>query len=215
MGEGDTGPNTGGMGTYSPASICDEAMQLRVMREIVEPTIAAMRAEGNPFTGVLFAGLMISPHGEPKLIEYNVRFGDPETQVLMARLESDIVPLMLACAKGSGLEKCELRFSDDAALCVVMAAKGYPGDYVKYTEIRGLEKAGAMEGVQVFHAGTAEKDGKIVATGGRVLSVTATAFNVAEAQCRAYAAVDAIDWPEGFCRRDIGWRAVQRLKERA
>lgn len=215
VGEGDTGPNTGGMGTYSPASICDEAMQLRVMREIVEPTIAAMRAEGNPFTGVLFAGLMISPHGEPKLIEYNVRFGDPETQVLMARLESDIVPLMLACAKGSGLEKCELRFSDDAALCVVMAAKGYPGDYVKYTEIRGLEKAGAMEGVQVFHAGTAEKDGKIVATGGRVLSVTATAFNVAEAQCRAYAAVDAIDWPEGFCRRDIGWRAVQRLKERA
>lgn len=208
VGEGDTGPNTGGMGTYSPAPICDAAMQLRVMKTIVEPTIAAMRAEGNPFTGVLFAGLMISPQGEPKLIEYNVRFGDPETQVLMARLQSDIVPLLLACAKGNGLEQVDIAFKTDAALCVVMAAKGYPAAYEKNTVIRGLQEAASQPHVQVFHAGTAEKDGEIAAVGGRVLGITATAPTVAEAQRRAYAAVDAIDWPQGFCRRDIGWRAV-------
>jgi phosphoribosylamine---glycine ligase len=209
VGEGDTGPNTGGMGTYSPAPIFDDAMQQKVMDNIITPTIAAMRAEGHPFTGVLFAGLMISPAGEPKLIEYNVRFGDPETQVLMARLESDIVPLLLACAKGHGLEQCDIAFRPDAALCVVMAAKGYPGDYVKGTVIRGLRDVSDLPDAQVFHAGTALQDGKTVATGGRVLGVTAIAPSVAEAQKRAYAVVDRIDWPEGFCRRDIGWRALK------
>lgn len=210
VGEGDTGPNTGGMGTYSPAPVFDAAMQDKVMERIIEPTIAAMRSEGIPFTGVLFAGLMISPQGEPKLIEYNVRFGDPETQVLMARLESDIVPLLLACATGEGLEECGIAFRPEAALCVVMAARGYPGEYRKGTVIRGLGSLHDLPDGVVFHAGTARKDDRIVADGGRVLSVTAIGPTVAEAQKRAYAVVDRIDWPEGFCRRDIGWRAVLR-----
>ena len=206
VGDGDTGPNTGGMGTYSPAPILDNAMEARVMDEIIRPTIRGMAEDGIPYQGVLFAGLMINDKG-PMLIEYNVRFGDPETQVLMARLASDIVPVLMACAKGNGIENVDIRFKDEASLCVVMAAEGYPGDYVKGTEIRNLPSA--PNGI-VFHAGTMEQDGKILANGGRVLGVTAWAKDVKSAQKKAYAMVDQIDWPEGFCRRDIGWRAIDR-----
>lgn len=209
VGEGDSGPNTGGMGTLSPTPVLDPAMSERVMAEIVRPTVEAMRAEGRPFRGVLYAGLMIGAEG-PKLIEYNVRFGDPECQVLCLRLQSDILPALLASARG-GLDHLSLRWREEAAVCVVMAARGYPGAYEKGSEIRGLERAAALPGVQVFHAGTrAAPDGRILAAGGRVLGVTALAPSLAEAQARAYAAVDAIDWPQGFCRRDIGWRALSR-----
>lgn len=207
-GDGDTGPNTGGMGAYSPAPILDAAMAERVMAEIVRPTVTAMKAEGRPYQGVFYAGLMIGSDG-PKLIEYNVRFGDPETQVLMARLQSDLVPALLACADGQ-LAHIDLRWKDEAALCVVMAANGYPGTYDKGSVIAGLDAASALDGVTVFHAGTAAKNGATVATGGRVLGVTALGKDVAEAQSRAYAAIDRIDWPGGFCRRDIGWRAIGR-----
>lgn len=203
--DGDKGPNTGGMGTYTPAPIMTESMNARVMKEIIEPTVKAMQAEGNPFQGILFAGLMITAKG-PMLIEYNVRFGDPETQSLMLRLESDIVPLMLACANGEGLETCDITLSSEAAVCVVMAAKGYPDAYEKGTEIRGLEQAGGI----IFHAGTSLKDGKIVATGGRVLGVCAKAKDFETARAQAYAAVEKIDWPQGFYRKDIGWRAVKK-----
>ncbi|MBS0537850.1 MAG: phosphoribosylamine--glycine ligase, partial [Proteobacteria bacterium] len=206
--DGDKGPNTGGMGAYSPAPILDAAMVERGMKEIVLPTVRAMKAEGMPFKGVLYAGLMIGRNG-PKLIEYNCRFGDPETQPMMMRLKSDIVPALIACADG-GLKHLDLRWSDDAALTVVMAANGYPDAYKKGSEIRGLDAAGKVEGVQVFHAGTKAQDGHIVANGGRVLNVTAMAPTVEEARARAYKAVDLIDWPEGFCRRDIAWRAVAR-----
>ncbi|MDA1058258.1 MAG: phosphoribosylamine--glycine ligase [Proteobacteria bacterium] len=208
VGDGDTGPNTGGMGAYSPAPILDAAMAERVMAEIIRPTVAAMAAEGRRFQGVLYAGLMIGADG-PKLIEYNVRFGDPETQVLMARLRSDLVPALLACADGQ-LAHVDLRWKDEAALCVVMAANGYPGAYEIGSVIRGLATADALDGVTVFHAGTATQDAETVATGGRVLGVTALGQGVADAQRRAYTAVDVIDWPGGFCRRDIGWRAVER-----
>lgn len=208
VGDGDTGPNTGGMGTYSPAPVFTPEVEARTMREIIEPTIAAMQAEGHPFVGVLFAGLMIKD-GVPKLIEYNVRFGDPETQVLMRRLESDIVPLFIACAKGDRLSQVEVQFTDQAALCVVMAAKGYPGEYQKSTRIENVEKAEAQQDVVVFHAGTARQGGELLAMGGRVLGVAALGKNVPEAQAKAYKAVDTIDWPEGFCRRDIGWRAIK------
>ena len=204
VGEGDTGPNTGGMGTYSPAPIMTEAMNQRVMAEIIEPTVAAMQAEGMPFQGIFFAGLMITAKG-PELIEYNVRFGDPETQSLMLRLESDIVPLFMACAQGKGLEACEISLSDDAAICVVMAAKGYPGAYEKGTEIRGLEQAGGT----IFHAGTKVEEGKTYATGGRVLGVCAKAADFETARAQVYGTVERIDWPEGFYRRDIGWRAMK------
>jgi phosphoribosylamine--glycine ligase len=204
VGEGDTGPNTGGMGTYSPAPIMTEALRKKVMDSIIHPTVAAMKAEGMPYKGVLFAGLMITKTG-PKLIEYNARFGDPETQVLMMRLQSDLVPALLACVKGN-LKKVDIRFVADAALCVIMAAKGYPGDYAKGTIINGIEKTSAMPGVKVFHAGTELKEGKVIATGGRVLGVTALGASFAEARKKAYSAVDAIDWQEGFCRRDIGQR---------
>ncbi|MBS0546765.1 MAG: phosphoribosylamine--glycine ligase [Proteobacteria bacterium] len=206
--DGDKGPNTGGMGAYSPAPILDAAMVERGMKEIVLPTVRAMKAEGMPFKGVLYAGLMIGRNG-PKLIEYNCRFGDPETQPMMMRLKSDIVPALIACADG-GLKHLDLRWSDDAALTVVMAANGYPDAYKKGSEIRGLDAAGKVEGVQVFHAGTKAQDGRILANGGRVLNVTAIAPTVEEARARAYKAVDLIDWPEGFCRRDIAWRAVAR-----
>ncbi len=205
VGDGDTGPNTGGMGAYSPAPVVTDDMAAQVMARIIEPTVKAMAAEGRPFRGVLFAGLMITDTG-PQLIEYNVRFGDPECQVLMMRLKSDILPALIASADGQ-LKDFDLRWHDRPALTVVMAAKGYPGDYVKGTEIRGLDRVGGD--VQVFHAGTALKDGKVIATGGRVLAVTAMADTVADAQQKAYAATDAIDWPEGFCRRDIGWRALR------
>jgi phosphoribosylamine--glycine ligase len=208
VGDGDTGPNTGGMGAYSPAPIMTAEMNARVMREIVEPTVRAMKAVGAPFKGVLFAGLMITKDG-PQLIEYNVRFGDPETQVLMLRLMSDFLPALLAARDGQ-LKNISLRWNDDAALTVVMAAKGYPGDYAKGTLIEGLADAAQVEGVEIFHAGTKADGGRILANGGRVLNVSARARTVAEAQARAYAAVDRIRWPEGFCRRDIGWRAVER-----
>ena len=206
--DGDKGPNTGGMGAYSPAPILDAAMVERAMEEIVLPTVRAMKADGIPFKGVLYAGLMIGAEG-PKLIEYNCRFGDPETQPMMMRLKSDIVPALIACADG-GLNHLDLRWSDETALTVVMAANGYPDAYKKGSEIRGLEAAGKVEGVQVFHAGTKADGAHILANGGRVLNVTARAPTVEEARNRAYKAVDLIDWPEGFCRRDIAWRAVAR-----
>ena len=208
VGDGDTGPNTGGMGAYSPAPVMTPVMIERTMAELIRPTIAGMAKRGTPFKGVLFAGLMITAEG-PQLIEYNVRFGDPETQVLLMRLKSDLLTALIASADGA-LKSFDLRWRDEAALTVVMAARGYPGAYSTGSEIRGLEAAGAVEGVQVFHAGTEDKAGQIVATGGRVLNVTAVGKTVAEAQARAYQAVDAIDWPEGFCRRDIGWRAAGR-----
>jgi phosphoribosylamine--glycine ligase len=206
--DGDRGPNTGGMGAYSPAPVLTPDLQARVMREIIEPTIAGMRARGTPYQGILYAGLMITDAG-PQLIEYNVRFGDPETQVLMPRLESDLVALFLAASEGR-LAAETAAWREETALTVVMAAKGYPGQVEKGSEIRGIERAAAQDGVQVFHAGTREDAGRLVANGGRVLNVTALGRSVADAQKRAYAAVDAIDWPEGFCRRDIGWRAIAR-----
>jgi phosphoribosylamine--glycine ligase len=208
--DGDQGPNTGGMGAYSPAPLMTAALQARVMREIIEPTAAAMRDEGCPYSGVLYAGLMVSPAGEPKLLEYNVRFGDPECQVMMMRLDSDPVAALLAACEGR-LAELELRWRADTALVVVMAAAGYPGAYEKGSEIRGLEALGDDPAVTVFHAGTSRAtDGRVLASGGRVLGVTALGQDPAEAQARAYAAVDRIDWPEGFCRRDIGWRAIGR-----
>jgi phosphoribosylamine--glycine ligase len=208
VGDGDTGPNTGGMGAYSPAPVVSDEVARRAMTEILEPTVRAMREEGRPFRGVLYAGLMITAEG-PKLLEYNVRFGDPECQVLMARLKSDLLPALIATSDGV-LESFDLRWHDEAALVVVLAAKGYPGAYRKGTVIRGVEAAEEDERVVVFHAGTkAGDDGALVADGGRVLGVTALGATVAEAQRRAYAAVDRIDWPEGFCRRDIGWRALE------
>jgi phosphoribosylamine--glycine ligase len=205
VGDGDTGPNTGGMGAYSPALAMNEDLCRETLETIIKPTVRAMRELGHPYVGVLYAGLMLTKEG-PKLIEYNVRFGDPEAQVLMMRLKDDIVTLMLAAIEGT-LDKVSVRWRPDAALTVVMAARGYPGEVVKGTEIRGLERA-AGEDVEIFHAGTAEMKGKLVANGGRVLCVTALGRTVKEAQRRAYAAVDRIDWPEGFCRRDIGWRAI-------
>ncbi len=209
VGDGDTGPNTGGMGAYSPAPVMTDALCQRTMDEIILPTVAAMAAAGTPFRGVLFAGLMITEKG-PQLIEYNVRFGDPECQVMMMRLRDDVVTLLLASADGQ-LDHVSARWTDDAALTVVMASKGYPGGYEKNTEIGNLTQAGAAEGVEIFHAGTTlSETGACLATGGRVLNVTGMGATVAEAQAKAYAAVDQVDWPEGFCRRDIGWRALAR-----
>jgi phosphoribosylamine--glycine ligase len=204
--DGDKGPNTGGMGAYSPAPIMTPELCARVMEEIVMPTVHAMQKRGTPFKGVLYAGLMIKD-GAAKLIEYNVRFGDPEAQVLMMRLKSDPLPALLAVADGD-LGGITLDWHDDPALCVVMAAKGYPGAYQKGTEIKGLDEAAADPDVQFFHAGTKRDGTRIVADGGRVLGVTARGKDIAEAKVRAYAAVDKIDWPGGSCRRDIGWRAL-------
>ena len=206
VGDGDVGPNTGGMGAYSPAAVLTSELQARVMAEIIEPTVCTTREDGNSYSGVLFAGLMLTANG-PKLIEYNARFGDPECQVLMMRLESDLVAIMLACAKGE-LAGVEATFRPDTALTVVMAANGYPGTPEKGGTI-ALGDAEAA-GAKVFHAGTARKEGVLVANGGRVLNVTAMASSVTEAQRIAYAAVDAIDFPTGFCRRDIGWREIER-----
>jgi phosphoribosylamine--glycine ligase len=205
--DGDQGPNTGGMGAYSPAPIMTPELCRRTMTEIIEPTVRAMVEAGTPFKGVLYAGLMIED-GAPKLIEYNARFGDPETQVLMLRLKSDVLPALLATAQGR-LAGLTLDWSDEFALCVVMAAKGYPGAYAKGTEIKGLAAAARDPDVQIFHAGTRRDGDRILADGGRVLGVTAKGRDVREAQAHAYAAVDKIDWPGGFCRRDIGWRAVK------
>ncbi|HZG45932.1 MAG TPA: phosphoribosylamine--glycine ligase [Allosphingosinicella sp.] len=208
VGDGDLGSNTGGMGAYSPASIFTAELERRVLAEIVQPTVRALKAAGTPFSGVLYAGLMLTAEG-PKLVEYNARFGDPECQVLMARLESDLLGLMLACAEGRLAEAPAPRFREEAALTVVMAARGYPGTPEKGGEIRGLDAVGG--GALMFQAATAELDGALVANGGRVLSVTALGPDVGEAQARAYAAVDRIDFPSGFCRRDIGWREIARL----
>jgi phosphoribosylamine--glycine ligase len=206
--DGDQGPNTGGMGAYSPAPVMTDAICARVMDEMIMPTLRALKAMGAPYKGVLYAGLMLTEQG-PKLVEYNARFGDPECQVLMLRMMSDLVPALLACADGQ-LKNFSLRWYDDAALTVIMATKGYPGDYGKGSVIEGLDEAAKVEGVEIFHAGTVAKGGKILANGGRVLNVCASGTTVAEAQRRAYAAVDRIHWPEGFCRRDIGWQAVKR-----
>jgi phosphoribosylamine--glycine ligase len=209
--DGDTGPNTGGMGAYSPAAVMTPEMAKRTMDEIVLPTVRAMKAMGTPYKGVLFAGLMITEAG-PKLIEFNARFGDPETQVLMLRLMSDLVPALLASCEGQ-LKTFDLRWYPEAALTVVMAAKGYPGSYARGSTIEGLDAAAAIEGVEIFHAGTRAEAGRIVANGGRVLNVSALGQTVGEARSRAYAAVDRIRWADGFCRRDIGFRAVERERE--
>ena len=207
--DGDRGPNTGGMGAYSPAPVLDAAMAERVMEDIIRPTARALAAAGTPYRGVLYAGLMITSQG-PKLIEYNVRFGDPECQVLMLRLASDLVPALAATAEGR-LEGVSLEWRDDVALTVVMAAQGYPGRYEKGGVIRGLDALAGDPDLVVFHAGTSrDPDGTLRAAGGRVLDVTARAPTVAEARARAYAAIESIDWPQGFCRRDIGWRALDR-----
>jgi phosphoribosylamine---glycine ligase len=206
--DGEQGPNTGGMGAYSPAPVMTAEITRRTMEEIVWPTVKGMAERGTPFKGVLFAGLMITDAG-PKLIEYNVRFGDPECQVLMLRLKSDLLAALIATADGV-LKTFDLRWHDDTALTVVMAAKGYPGDYAKGGEIRGLDAAEAVEGVEIFHAGTIREGDRLIAAGGRVLSIAARGRTVAEAQGRAYRAIAKIDWPGGFCRSDIGWRALQR-----
>ncbi|MDA0305091.1 MAG: phosphoribosylamine--glycine ligase [Proteobacteria bacterium] len=205
--DGDEGPNTGGMGAYSPAPVIDAKMSQQVMDTIITPTIEGMAAEGAPYKGVLYAGLMMTEKG-PQLIEYNVRFGDPECQPMMMRLKSDLLDLLMACAEGR-LAKAKLEWRKEAALSVVMATQGYPGHYGKGSEIKGLEKAAALKDVEIFHAGTREEDGRILANAGRVLNVTALGKTVAEAQKRAYKAVGLIDWPEGFCRSDIGWRAIK------
>jgi phosphoribosylamine---glycine ligase len=211
VGDGDTGPNTGGMGAYSPAPIVTPELTERVMKEIIEPTLRGMAEAGAPFSGILFAGLMISAEG-PKLIEFNVRFGDPECQVLMPRLKDDLLVLIEAAADGQ-LEHMSVRWRGEAALTVVMAARGYPGTPKKGSVIRRLEEAAAT-GAEIFHAGTSLRDGMLIANGGRVLNVTAIGETVTEAHAKAYAAVDKIDWPEGFCRRDIGWRAMEREARR-
>jgi len=208
--DGDKGPNTGGMGAYSPAPVLPPSLQQAAMDKFIKPTVAAMAERGRKYQGVLYLGLMITKDG-PKLVEYNCRFGDPECQVLMPRLKSDLLTTLIAMRDGQ-LHNLDLRWSDETALTVVMASKGYPGDYAKGTEIRNLDEASRVEGVQIFHAGTERRDGKLLAVGGRVLNITALGKDVAEAQARAYRAVDLIDWPGGFCRRDIGWRAISRIQ---
>jgi phosphoribosylamine--glycine ligase len=208
--DNDQGPNTGGMGAYSPAPVMNAALEDEIMAKIIRPTVAGMAAEGRPYKGVLFAGLMITSDG-PKTLEFNVRFGDPECQSLMMRLDSDLLELLEATADGT-LDRVQPKWKRDTGLVVVMAAKGYPGIYAKGSPIKGLDRAAKSDGAMVFHAGTKMKDGAIVSDGGRVLGVAATGASAKEAQSRAYKAVDALDWPEGFCRRDIGWRAVARLE---
>ncbi|MBR1164161.1 phosphoribosylamine--glycine ligase [Bradyrhizobium elkanii] len=206
----DKGPNTGGMGAYSPTPFVTGEVHDQIMARIILPTVAGMKSRRMPFKGVLYAGVMLTAQG-PKLFEYNVRFGDPECQVLMLRMMSDIVPALLASIDGQ-LKNFDLRWYPDPALTVVMAAKGYPGDYIKGTRIDGLDDAAKVEGVEIFHAGTVAKDGAIIANGGRVLNVCAMGKTVTEARDRAYQAVDRIKWPDGFCRRDIAWQAVEAEK---
>jgi len=204
----DQGPNTGGMGAYSPTPFVTSEIHDQIMSRIISPTVAGMKARGAPFRGVLYAGVMLTEQG-PKLFEYNVRFGDPECQVLMLRMMSDIVPAFLAACDGE-LKHFNLRWYPEAAITVVMAAKGYPGDYRKGGRIEGLDDAAKIDGVEIFHAGTLAKDGAILANGGRVLNVCALGKTVTEAQARAYASIDRINWPDGFCRRDIAWQAVEQ-----
>jgi phosphoribosylamine--glycine ligase len=206
VGDGDTGPNTGGMGAYSPAPVLPPSLEAVAMEKFIRPTVAAMAARGTPYMGVLYLGLMMTSQG-PKLVEYNARFGDPECQVLMPRLKSDLLAALLAARHGT---LTPLEWHADAALTVVMASKGYPGATEKGPVITGLDKAAAMPGVTLFHAGTQARGGEIIAVGGRVLNVTALGKTVAEAQKRAYAAVDLIHWDGAFCRKDIGWRAINR-----
>ena len=207
----DEGPNTGGMGAYSPTPFVTETIHDQIMTRIIQPTIAGMKARGMPFRGVLYAGVMLTTDG-PKLFEYNVRFGDPECQVLMMRMMSDLVPAMLAACDGQ-LKHFDLRWYGDSAVTVVMAAKGYPGDYRKGTRIEGLDEAAKIDGVEIFHAGTVARDGAILANGGRVLNVSALGKTVTEAQVRAYRAVAAINWPDGFCRHDIACQAVENERK--
>jgi len=206
VGEGDTGPNTGGMGAYSPAPVMSEAVTQKALDQIVRPTMAEMARRGAPYQGVLYVGLMIKD-GQPRLVEYNVRFGDPECQVLMLRLGAQAMDLMHAAAEGR-LSEVRVNWADDHAMTVVLAAKGYPGGYEKGTEIRGLDGLSETSSEKCFHAGTRAQDGKILANGGRVLNATARGATLAEARARAYAMAEAIDWPQGFYRRDIGWRAL-------
>lgn len=206
--DGDTGPNTGGMGAYSPAPVLTDALQQQAMEQIVLPTIREMGRRGTPYQGVLYAGLMIKD-GKARLVEYNCRFGDPETQVLMMRLGAQALDLLLATAEAR-LHEAQVNWADDHALTVVMAAKGYPGTYAKGTEIRGLSRLPEDSRHMAFHAGTAERDGQIIATGGRVLNITARGDTLEDARNRAYAMIDHLSWPEGFCRSDIGWRALAR-----
>ena len=206
VGDGDTGPNTGGMGAYSPAPVLSQAVQDQAMRDIVLPTIAEMARRGTPYQGVLYAGLMIQD-GKARLVEYNARFGDPEAQVLMMRLGAQALDVLLACAEG-WLAQAQVNWADDHALTVVIAAKGYPAAYAKGSEIKGLDRLPEDSRHMAFHAGTVEKDGRILANGGRVLNITARGDTLEEARNRAYAMVDHIDWPQGFCRSDIGWRAL-------
>jgi len=216
VGDGDTGPNTGGMGAYSPAHLMTPALGKKIEDTIIKPTIDGMAAEGCPFAGVLFAGIMVVK-GVPKLLEHNVRFGDPECQALMMRFEGDLLEILDACAQGKlDSVKGKISWRDEAALCVVMAAKGYPGAYKKDTEVRNVDDADAMPEAKVFHAGTKRSaDGRILSCGGRVLGVTATGATIAEAQKNAYEAVKKVSWPDGFCRSDIGWRAVGGMKKKA
>jgi phosphoribosylamine--glycine ligase len=207
VGDGDTGPNTGGMGAYSPAPIVTPEVEQAVMARIVMPTVRAMARDGRPFKGVLYAGLMLTEEG-PKLLEYNVRFGDPECQALIMRLKSDLLPALLAARDGV-LDTVDLRWRDEAAICVVMAASGYPDDPLRGTEIGGLDRAAADPHVKIFHAGTKREGGRLLADGGRVLGIAALGADLAAARARAYAAIDKIDWPEGFCRRDIGLRGIR------
>jgi phosphoribosylamine---glycine ligase len=204
----DEGPNTGGMGAYSPTPFVTSEIHDAIMAKIILPTVKGMKARGMPFRGVLYAGVMLTVEG-PKLFEFNVRFGDPECQVLMLRMMSDIVPAFLACCDGE-LKNFDLRWFPDSALTVVMAAKGYPGDYKKGSRIEGLDEAAKVDGVEIFHAGTIARDGAVLSNGGRVLNICASGKTVKEAQTRAYQAIDCIKWADGFCRRDIAWQAVEQ-----
>lgn len=208
VGDGDTGPNTGGMGTYSPAPVMTDALEREIKENIIDRLMHGMASEGAPFKGTIFAGIMVTKKGA-ELLEINVRFGDPETQVLMARLESDLVDIFYKAAKGD-VSSLNVKLGNYAALCVVMAANGYPATYKKDTVIKNLDKAAESENIMIFHAGTKLDGADIKAIGGRVLGVTALGNNVSQAQKRAYEAVDKINWPDGFCRRDIGWRAIAR-----
>ena len=207
VGDGDTGPNTGGMGAYSPPPALSPALEQAVMHRVIQPALDEMARQGTPFRGILFAGLMLTADG-PKLIEFNVRFGDPECQVILSRLMDDLLPALMAVCDGE-LRTISLRFRPVASLGVVMAARGYPGSYARHTPIGGLDRAAALPGVTVFHAGTDMRDGQLVSAGGRVLTLVGTAPSLQEARDAAYAAVAAVDWPEGFCRQDIGWRALK------
>ena len=207
--DGDKGPNTGGMGAYSPAPLVDAALESQVMDQVVTPVLKAMAEDGTPFVGILFVGLMVTANG-PQVLEFNVRFGDPEAQVLLMRLKSDLAPVLRAAVDGA-LDQVSLQWRDQAAMCVVMAAKGYPSDYVRGTRIRNLESASSASETMIFHAGTARDGERLVADGGRVLGVTGLGRDVAEAHERVYRSVELVDWPDGYYRTDIGWRAMERV----